>query len=634
MRIYFLVAAIFFFPTALLGADNSHAGNVQLTQDQNFYVLANGIVTARIEKRSGDLTSLVYEGTEMLGDASGHPGAYWSHSAAGGKITDSIIIDPKTNGGEMAEVSIKGISGGRRMGNGPGGSTICDIEIRYCLSRDLHGIYTYCIFTHRPNYPATAIGEARFAAKLNNSVFDWMTIDARRNKEMISADDWNRGTTLNMKEAGRINTGIDKGQIEHKYDYSAVQFDTPAFGWSSTRQHVGFWFINPSTEYLSGGATKLELTSHRDVNAGAAPVMLNYWRGSHYGGSFCAIDAGETWTKVIGPFLIYCNSGANPNAMWKDALSQAKRESRKWPYEWVNGVDYPHADKRGTVTGRLILDDPAGPAMEHLLVGLSHPDYESRSWRGGKINVDWQLDAKYYEFWTCGDEQGNFRIEHVRPGTYTLHAIADNVLGEFALTKITINPGETLNLGSLHWHPLRYGRQLWEIGIPDRTAGEFFHGDHYWQWGLYNQYPADFPHDVHFVIGKSNWHRDWNLMQVPRGHDQSGRGYGDATTWSVQFDLPQTPRGRATLRLGLAGTEARRILVAMNDKTVGTISNLLNTTVIHRDADRGYWQERDIAFDAATMKKGTNILTLTVPAGTVTAGVEYDYLRLELAEEK
>ena len=49
------------------------------------------------------------------------------------------------------------------------------------------------------------------------------------------------------------------------------------------------WFVNPTIEYLSGGATKVELTGHRDVNTGAAPTLLNYWRGSHYGGAECVI---------------------------------------------------------------------------------------------------------------------------------------------------------------------------------------------------------------------------------------------------------------------------------------------------------------------------------------------------------
>ena len=153
---------------------------------------------------------------------------------------------------------------------------------------------------------------------------------------MISTYDWNHGTPMNMKEARRMNTGIYKGQVEHKYDYSANQFEVRAWGWSSTTEHVGLWFVNPSVEYLSGGPTKFELSSHRDatfttsLTAAAPPTLLNYWRGSHYGGSLCNVGQGESWTKVIGPFLIYCNAGSNPDAMWQDALAKAGTEAAAW----------------------------------------------------------------------------------------------------------------------------------------------------------------------------------------------------------------------------------------------------------------------------------------------------------------
>src|SRR5262249_28915463 len=144
----------------------------------------------------------------------------------------------------------------------------------------------------------------------------------------------------------------------------------------------------------------------------------------------------------------------------------------------------------------------------------------------------------------------------------------------------------------------RFGKQIWDIGIPDRTAGEFLHGDHYWQWGLYNQYPKDFPHDVNFVIGKSDYHKDWNIMQVPRGHDDSGKGMGDATTWTITFDMPKDtpPKGKATLRLAFAAWETRALEIAVNDTKVATVSGLPNNGAIHRDCDRGYWSERDVAF--------------------------------------
>ena len=45
-----------------------------LTEDAASYTLSNGVVTARIAKDSGDLTSLQYNQMETLTDQSGHAG--------------------------------------------------------------------------------------------------------------------------------------------------------------------------------------------------------------------------------------------------------------------------------------------------------------------------------------------------------------------------------------------------------------------------------------------------------------------------------------------------------------------------------------------------------------------------------
>ena len=66
----------------------------------------------------------------------------------------------------------------------------------------------------------------------------------------------------------------------------------------------------------------------------------------------------EAWTKVIGPFLIYCNAATDHDALWKDALSRAGSEAKAWPYAWIDDSNYPPADARGTVTGSLTLRDP------------------------------------------------------------------------------------------------------------------------------------------------------------------------------------------------------------------------------------------------------------------------------------
>jgi rhamnogalacturonan endolyase len=687
------------------------ADSVKVTDDaaSNAFTLDNGIVRAEISKRSGNLISLRYKNLEML-DPNGRQPGYWEHDVARApKLVTAITIDPKANGGERAGVSIKGISGGAPLGSGPGGSVVADVEIRYALGRGDSGVYTYSIFSHPTNYPATSVGESRFCAKLNDEIFDWMTVDRNRNMEMISTYDWNHGTPMNGKEMRRMNTGIYQGTVEHKYDYSANQFDVRAWGWSSTKKNVGIWFVNPSVEYLSGGPTKFELSAHRDatfntnaLNAPAPPTLLNYWRSSHYGGSICNLGTNDAWTKVIGPFLIYCNSGESGDAtciydaLWKNALAQADVEAAKWPFDWVNGVDYPHQAQRATVAGKIVLNDPQAPGLQisNLLVGLTAPDYapafvprnprpgnpirragggfggfglagggddeaamtnqntfatatnssvrsnaNSRT-RGGGFGlprvVDWQIDARNYEFWVRADADGNFSIPNVRAGNYSLHAIADGVLGDLTVTNISVAAGKNLSLGKIDWQPVRYGKQLWDIGIPNRTAAEFFKGDDYFHWGWYLQYPKLFPLDVNYVVGQSDFHRDWFFEQVPYNTDTNnltGNGRGDGTTWAVIFKLTNAPQGRATLRLAICGVNSRTLNVAMNSRSIGSVTNLVYNAAISRDAITGTWCERDLSFDAALMKTGTNTLELTVPPGPLTSGIMYDYLRLELDEK-
>jgi rhamnogalacturonan endolyase len=706
-----LLALALLSATAAFGDDKTD--KLVVWENSTTYTLDNGIVAAAVSKRSGDLLSLRYRGVEMLDNVSQRQAGYWSHNAERGQRTTRITIDPTANGGERGEISIKGIADGKQMGSGPGGSVIADIEIRYALARGDSGLYTYSILSHPTNYPGSSLGEARFCLKLNDNLFDWMTVDSNRNMQMISTYDWNHGKQMNMKEARLMTTGIDKGQVEHKYDYSANQFTVRTWGWQSSAHHVGLWFINPSVEYLSGGPTKFELSAHRDatftdsLTAAAPPTLLNYWRSSHYGGAMCNIAATDSWSKVVGPFLIYCNSGDTRDAVWQDALTREKTEAWAWPFSWVAGVDYPHKNERSTVSGTIILKDPEAPmpVMSNLLVGLSAPDYApaviprgrggfggfgfggggeddtnavasadgrntlntnitaalrtnsfaggtnraGRAGRGGGFGggasgaggfafrgprvVEWQNDAKYYQFWVKGDAKGNFSIPNVRPGVYTLHAIADGVLGELAVSNVAVAAGQPLNLGSLNWQPVRYGKQLWDIGIPNRTAAEFFGGDDYFHWGWYLKYPKLFPNDVNYVVGKSDFHKDWFFEQLPHNEDlanTNGLGRGRDTTWTVTFKLPDAPQGKATLRLAICGVSSRDLSATVNDQPIGHVTNLVYNATINRDGIGGSWIERDLTFDASLMKPGENNLKLTVPGGGLASGIMYDYIRLEL----
>jgi rhamnogalacturonan endolyase len=326
------------------------------------------------------------------------------------------------------------------------------IEVRYTLERGLSGFYTYAIYSHQAGTPAASEGESRYINQLTAD-FDWLSVDSDRNMPMCTVEDTRSGTVIHAKEQRILSTGIYKNSVEHKYSYCAEMYKLPAYGWSSIKDHVGVWFINPSYEYLGGGPTRIDLVCHMGA------TMLDYWTSGHYaGGAECNVPANETWNKVVGPIFVYYNSLQNPqtpsqadldtlkategnpvipaawtanaNALFNDALNQAKSTEALWPLPWVQGADYPLKAGRATVSGKIVLNDPqaASAKLPHLNVGLTHPDFNGPggafAQRSGNGNlVTWDHDANYYQFWTVGSEDGTFSIPNVRPGTYTLHAL-------------------------------------------------------------------------------------------------------------------------------------------------------------------------------------------------------------------
>ena len=631
----------------------SSGTKVTLTEDVETWTMDNGIVMVRVSKVTGDLVSFRYNGEEMFATTlspdfipesqgnepadnpnwqrpsiTGRGHGYWSHDVVGVRgsapAIPSVTINPAKNGGKIAEVSIKAISKGRKMGTGPGqnaaeGNLEIDIEIRYALEQNSPGVYTYCIFTHPEDYELGMFGEARHIVKLA-PFFDWMSID--KDVDFHYPKDHYAGD---------------------KYVYTAIQSENPAFGWSSTTKNVGMFFINPSMEYMGGGPTKLEFLGHRDTNQEAAPCVLNYWRSSHYGGAEANIAAGEEWNKIIGPVFIYANTGENPKAIYDDARARAKVEADKWPYNWVKGVDYPNAKERGSVKGQLVLNDPMAPTQfTNLDVGLTAGEYVSPRREGApQFIVNWQRDAKYYQFWAKGNADGTFEIDKVRPGKYTLYAFVDGVLGEFMQANITVEKGRNIDLGQLEWVPVRKGRQLWDIGIPNRNASEFFMAERRREPGISLEYAVQFPDDVTYTIGESDFRKDWFFRHVPHNTDPEAqpasffgiRAVGRATPYTILFDLPSQPNGNAILRFAICGTGTRFLDIEVNGQQAGRLDNLPTDGTIARHGSQGIWYEREFVFDAAMMKEGRNEMKIIVPEAPVNNGMLYDYIRLELDEK-
>jgi len=53
------------------------------------------------------------------------------------------------------------------------------------------------------------------------------------------------------------------------------------------------------------------------------------------------------------------------------ADAQAEKETQKWPYSWVTGVDYPLESERSTVSGKIVLKLPYANCVGDFHEGLS-----------------------------------------------------------------------------------------------------------------------------------------------------------------------------------------------------------------------------------------------------------------------
>ncbi len=330
--------------------------------------------------------------------------------------------------------------------------------------------------------------------------------------------------------------------------------------------------------------------------------------------------------------------------------AQAAVQAAKWPYDWVDSDDYPHHDKRSTVSGTFDLVDPLMPGgarfVGNMTVGLTAADHIPVQGSGAPNRlVTWQTDAKHYQFWAkFEDKTGKFAVPNVRPGSYTLRAYADGILGDFAKADITVpEGGNSVDLGKVTWTPVRRGKELWQVGIPNRTAKEFNGGDNFFAPDTQIAYAKLFPEDVNFIIGKSNPAKDWYFEHIPHNVDPNARiapfrgvqsNPGKATPYSVTFELDHAPKGTATLRLAFCSASAQGLEISINGKSAGQVARLNSTgdSAIVRHNIQGIWFEREFPFDATLMKQGANTLTLTIPSGSLNNGVIYDCVRLELDE--
>jgi hypothetical protein len=669
----------------LPGGGNGTGPNVTIVNNNNGTVtMGNGIVSILCDTSSAKLTQINYtynnSGSPVTNPLlqGGKDGGefYWETGGFGSGNFDYSVV---ANTGDYGEIELLSTS-----------TTNGEMDVHFSMLRGSPGFYVTGIWSHRVGDVAMGTGEERDNIYINPE-FTWNSIDATRNFQynLGGAGGGGTGGAVGVfgapVEVSLWTNGLSAGRYEDKYKYSADFGTERVWGWSSVNnpaanvvgQNIGIWHVLASVEYYNGGPMKPELMD--------AP-MVNMINGGHYKmGSDSNFGQDEQWTRVSGPYFIYCNNVTNAltnpfqaaQALFVDAQAQALAEQSAWPYRWFTNVNYALASNRGAVTGQFIFADSGNPnaAASNLWVGVVQQP----------ITVDGVYDfqqwEKPYQFWVQSDANGNFTIPNVIAGNnYTLYAFGPGAAGTFMSQNqnggnppllfdapaspfsVAVIAGTTNNLGIVTWKPSRVGPTVFEIGYPDRTARKFRHGEDWWVgdigpspanpspiWSKFLEYPFDFPNGLNYIVGQSRWSTDWNFIQ-PVIVDSQGNDNDSAST--ITFHLGSAPaKGvQASLYLGVASDYYAAIVVSVNGTNLGSVSGVIGSpnasiptsgyytgygdsdTSIREGINAAFSDER-LTFPANLLNSGLNTITIgnrQVGGSYVADHAMYDYIRLEL----
>ncbi|XP_059460743.1 probable rhamnogalacturonate lyase B [Corylus avellana] len=526
-----------------------------------------------------------------------------------------------------------------------------NIDKRFILLRGSSGFYSYAIYEHLQDWPAFNLGETRIAFKLRKDKFHYMAMADNRQRYMPLPDDRlpTRGQALAYPEAVLLVNPVEpelKGEVDDKYQYSNDNQNIRVHGWISTDPPVGFWQITPSNEFRSGGPCKQNLTSH------VGPTTLAMFLSAHYSGDDLVpkFGAGEQWKKVFGPVFMYVNSVYDGESedplvqLWEDAKIQMLIEVQSWPYSFPASEDFPKSDQRGNVSGRLLVRDRYVSddyiSANGAYVGLAPP---------GDVG-SWQRECKDYQFWSKAEEDGYFSINDIRTGDYNLYAWIPGFIGDYKYDVIiSITEGYDIEVGDLVYEPPRDGPTLWEIGIPDRSAAEFYvpdpnpkyinklfvnHPDRFRQYGLWERYAELYPdNDLVYTVGVSDYTKDWFYAQVTRKKKDSNTYQG--TTWQIKFKLDNVDSNATyKLRVAIASATLSELQVRVNDPKANpplfSSGSIGRDNSIARHGIHGLYWLFNVNVPGARLVEGDNIVFLTQPrSSSPFQGIMYDYLRLE-----
>ncbi|PWY91707.1 rhamnogalacturonate lyase B [Aspergillus sclerotioniger CBS 115572] len=447
-----------------------------------------------------------------------------------------------------------------------------------------------------------------------------------------------------------------------KYTFSNTWRDNSvhgvyADGSTSNGTTYGAWLVMNTKDTYYGGPLHSDLT--------VDGIVYNYLVSNHHGEGTPNITYG--FDRTFGPQFYHFNGGKGSASLQELKSDAESLADPNWNKEFYNSiakhvVGYAPSSKRGSVQGQINLPEGATRPVAVLTVD-------------GQYFQDNSVNASSYQYWAEIDATGRFNVDHVKEGVYRLTVYADGIFGDFERDGVQVKAGKTTNIQET-WVAESEGTEIWRLGTPDKSSGEFRHGvardpthplhppEYLIYWGAYD-WQTDFPDGINFTIGTSDPATDLNTVQWsvfgPTPNDPHVE-YDTTHDWTINFPLSEddlAQRSTATLTIQLAGAKT-----ASGNTDVYSPKELYNnlalesyindqsepltlligfnqsSSCIVRSAVSCYQVRSRMEFPVDWLKVGNNVLTLHLPYNATdtetailpaTVYVQYDALRLEVS---
>ncbi|KAG9232785.1 family 4 polysaccharide lyase [Amylocarpus encephaloides] len=394
----------------------------------------------------------------------------------------------------------------------------------------------------------------------------------------------------------------------------------------------GSWLVMNTKDTYFGGPM------HSDLQVdGIVYNYMGYVVSNHHGAGTPNITDG--FDRTFGPQYYYFNKGAPSTPMEELRKDALQFYSPTWNSAFYDAIakhipNYVPSSVRGTWKGQASV--PKGASKPIAVLAQNDVDFQD--------NV---LHTSAYQYWGDIDSKtGKVSIPSVKAGTYRLTVYAEGFFGQYTQDNVRISAGRTAST-KVRWKEESSGNEIWRIGTPDKSPGEYRHGyeldlthplqpEQYRSYWAVHDFPTEFPQGVRFEVGKSKEVEDLNYVHwsVFGGYASSIRTvprWENVNNWTLLWDMEkkQSKGKKATFTVQLSGAKT----------AAGTQMFYHSSSCAVRSAVICYNIANKFVFDARLLVKGKNEIVLSLPANATdyesailpqTTYVQYDALRLEV----